>query len=97
MTLYTKTIRNHNREDDGGHCTRETSIGCDIDAFIFNEEHDADKALMTIVAAHVGGDVFVPENGGAIDVTGSPTEKAILSWGVKVDLISLLGLISLKN
>ncbi|KAJ6808296.1 calcium-transporting ATPase 8, plasma membrane-type-like [Iris pallida] len=33
-----------------------------------------------------GGNVFQPEGDGAIEVTGSPTEKAILSWGVKLGM-----------
>ncbi|KAH7690328.1 Calcium-transporting ATPase protein [Dioscorea alata] len=65
---------------------RGSSIGCDFDNCIFNEEDDTDKALMTIVAAYVGGNVFVPKIGGAIKVTGSSTEKFILSWDVKLGM-----------
>lgn len=35
-----KPYGNHDREDDGGHCTQGTSIGCNFDAYIFNEEDD---------------------------------------------------------
>ncbi|KAE9616341.1 putative calcium-transporting ATPase [Lupinus albus] len=32
------------------------------------------------------GNVFVPKDGGETEVTGSPTEKAILSWAVKLGM-----------
>lgn len=28
--------------------------------------------------------LLIFQDGGAVEITGSPTEKAILSWGVKV-------------
>ncbi|KAK9017777.1 hypothetical protein V6N11_000781 [Hibiscus sabdariffa] len=76
----------------------------------------ADKALMTVVEAHVGGrkidprdssselpdtltslliesiavnangSVFTPEGGGEVEVSGSPTEKALLNWGTKLGM-----------
>ncbi|XP_039142394.1 calcium-transporting ATPase 5, plasma membrane-type-like [Dioscorea cayenensis subsp. rotundata] len=42
--------------------------------------------LIEGIAQNTTGNVFVPEDGGAVEVTGSPTEKAILSWGVKLGM-----------
>nr|XP_019708081.2 calcium-transporting ATPase 5, plasma membrane-type [Elaeis guineensis] len=42
--------------------------------------------LIEGLAQNTTGDVFEPEDGGAIEVSGSPTEKAILSWGVKLGM-----------
>ncbi|KQJ98964.2 hypothetical protein BRADI_3g40640v3 [Brachypodium distachyon] len=42
--------------------------------------------LVEGIAQNTTGTVFVPEDGGAADVTGSPTEKAILSWGLKIGM-----------
>ncbi|KAJ0984186.1 hypothetical protein J5N97_002542 [Dioscorea zingiberensis] len=47
----------------------------------------ATNLLIEGIAQNTTGNVFVPETGGAIEVTGSPTEKAILSWGVKLGMI----------
>ncbi|KAH9624541.1 hypothetical protein KSS87_017751 [Heliosperma pusillum] len=38
------------------------------------------------VAVNTTGSVFVPKNGGEAEVSGSPTEKAILSWGVQLGM-----------
>ncbi|OMO53213.1 Cation-transporting P-type ATPase [Corchorus capsularis] len=76
----------------------------------------ADKALMTVVEAYVGGrkidppdsrseltdtqtslliegvavnangSVYTPEGGGDVEVSGSPTEKAILNWAIKLGM-----------
>ncbi|CAL5087546.1 unnamed protein product [Urochloa decumbens] len=41
------------------------------------------KALLIEgIAQNTNGTVFLPEDEGAAEVTGSPTEKAILSWGL---------------
>ncbi|XP_058068102.1 calcium-transporting ATPase 5, plasma membrane-type-like isoform X2 [Magnolia sinica] len=42
--------------------------------------------LLEGISHNTTGNVFAPENGGAEEVTGSPTEKAILSWGVKLKM-----------
>ncbi|KAM0905602.1 hypothetical protein ACQ4PT_017279 [Festuca glaucescens] len=42
--------------------------------------------LIEGIAQNTTGTVFLPEDGGAADVTGSPTEKAILSWGLKIGM-----------
>ncbi|XP_057535535.1 calcium-transporting ATPase 9, plasma membrane-type-like [Amaranthus tricolor] len=38
------------------------------------------------VALNTTGSVFVPKDGGDAEVSGSPTEKAILSWGIQVGM-----------
>ncbi|TYH70529.1 hypothetical protein ES332_D05G123700v1 [Gossypium tomentosum] len=38
------------------------------------------------VAQNSTGSVFVPKDGGNIEISGSPTEKAILSWAVKLGM-----------
>ncbi|MFS7934783.1 putative P-type Ca(2+) transporter [Helianthus anomalus] len=40
--------------------------------------------LIESVAQNTTGSVFVPEDGKGVEVSGSPTEKAILQWGVNV-------------
>ncbi|KAJ4953742.1 hypothetical protein NE237_030574 [Protea cynaroides] len=42
--------------------------------------------LIQGIAYNTTGSVFMPENGGEIEVAGSPTEKAILHWGVKLGM-----------
>ncbi|KAK4762027.1 hypothetical protein SAY87_029911 [Trapa incisa] len=39
--------------------------------------------LIEGVAQNTNGSVFMPDGGGEVEVSGSPTEKAILHWGVK--------------
>ncbi|TKY64678.1 Calcium-transporting ATPase 9 [Spatholobus suberectus] len=38
------------------------------------------------IAQNTTGNVFVPKDGGQTEVSGSPTEKAILSWAVKLGM-----------
>ncbi|XP_039004663.1 calcium-transporting ATPase 9, plasma membrane-type-like [Hibiscus syriacus] len=38
------------------------------------------------VAQNSTGNIFVPKDGGKIEISGSPTEKAILSWAVKLGM-----------
>ncbi|XP_064959075.1 calcium-transporting ATPase 5, plasma membrane-type isoform X3 [Musa acuminata AAA Group] len=42
--------------------------------------------LIEGIAHNTSGSVFEPEDGGVIEVTGSPTEKAILLWGLKLGM-----------
>ncbi|XP_011094128.1 calcium-transporting ATPase 10, plasma membrane-type isoform X2 [Sesamum indicum] len=42
--------------------------------------------LVEGVAQNTTGSVFVPEGGGALEVSGSPTEKAILQWGLNLGM-----------
>ncbi|XP_056692363.1 calcium-transporting ATPase 8, plasma membrane-type isoform X1 [Spinacia oleracea] len=44
------------------------------------------SVLVEGVAQNTTGNVFLPEGGGDIEISGSPTEKAILSWGVKLGM-----------
>ncbi|KAJ6828950.1 calcium-transporting ATPase 8, plasma membrane-type-like [Iris pallida] len=46
----------------------------------------ASSLLIEGIAQNTTGNVFHPEGDGDIEVTGSPTEKAILSWGVKLGM-----------
>ncbi|XP_023537316.1 calcium-transporting ATPase 10, plasma membrane-type-like [Cucurbita pepo subsp. pepo] len=42
--------------------------------------------LVEGIALNSNGSVYVPESGGEAEVTGSPTEKAILNWGIKLGM-----------
>ncbi|EPS66913.1 hypothetical protein M569_07863, partial [Genlisea aurea] len=42
--------------------------------------------LVEGIAKNTTGSVFVPEGGGAHEISGSPTEKAILQWGVNLGM-----------
>ncbi|XP_020409859.1 calcium-transporting ATPase 10, plasma membrane-type isoform X1 [Prunus persica] len=42
--------------------------------------------LIEGIALNTTGSVYVPETGGDIEVSGSPTEKAILQWGIKLGM-----------
>ncbi|GAV71418.1 E1-E2_ATPase domain-containing protein/Cation_ATPase_C domain-containing protein/Cation_ATPase_N domain-containing protein/Hydrolase domain-containing protein, partial [Cephalotus follicularis] len=47
---------------------------------------EVNSLLSEGIAQNTTGNVFVPKDGGEIEVSGSPTEKAILSWGVKLGM-----------
>ncbi|GMH03860.1 hypothetical protein Nepgr_005699 [Nepenthes gracilis] len=42
--------------------------------------------LIEGIAVNTTGSVFLAKDGGNVEVSGSPTEKAILSWGVKLGM-----------
>ncbi|KAF7806692.1 calcium-transporting ATPase 8, plasma membrane-type-like [Senna tora] len=42
--------------------------------------------LVEGVAQNSNGSVYVPEGGNNVEVTGSPTEKAILNWGIQLGM-----------
>ncbi|KAK1417096.1 hypothetical protein QVD17_26218 [Tagetes erecta] len=42
--------------------------------------------LIEGIAQNTTGSVFLPEGGGDVEVSGSPTEKAILQWGVNLGM-----------
>ncbi|XP_062155503.1 calcium-transporting ATPase 9, plasma membrane-type isoform X2 [Alnus glutinosa] len=42
--------------------------------------------LVEGIAQNTIGNVFVPKGGGDMEVSGSPTEKAILSWAIKLGM-----------
>ncbi|EER99121.2 calcium-transporting ATPase 5, plasma membrane-type isoform X1 [Sorghum bicolor] len=42
--------------------------------------------LIEGIAQNTTGTVFMPEDGGPVEVTGSPTEKAIISWGLMIGM-----------
>ncbi|XP_035538880.1 calcium-transporting ATPase 10, plasma membrane-type-like [Juglans regia] len=42
--------------------------------------------LIEGIAQNTNGSVYEPESGGDVEVSGSPTEKAILYWGVKLGM-----------
>ncbi|KAJ6381172.1 hypothetical protein OIU77_029958 [Salix suchowensis] len=42
--------------------------------------------LIEGIAQNTTGSVFVPEGGGDLEISGSPTEKAILGWAVKLGM-----------
>ncbi|XP_021665208.1 calcium-transporting ATPase 9, plasma membrane-type isoform X2 [Hevea brasiliensis] len=47
---------------------------------------EVNSLLCEGVAQNSTGNVFVPKDGGDVEVSGSPTEKAILSWAVKLGM-----------
>ncbi|KAK4748305.1 hypothetical protein SAY87_014891 [Trapa incisa] len=52
-----------------------------------SELHSKVSSLLFAGIAHnTQGNVFEPKNGGAVEISGSPTEKAILSWAVKLGM-----------
>ncbi|CAI0410439.1 unnamed protein product [Linum tenue] len=52
-----------------------------------SELHPEARSLLCEGVAHnTTGNVFVPKTGEDVEVTGSPTEKAILSWAVKLGM-----------
>ncbi|XP_061361513.1 calcium-transporting ATPase 8, plasma membrane-type-like [Gastrolobium bilobum] len=42
--------------------------------------------LIEGVAQNTNGSVYVPEGGNGVEVSGSPTEKAILHWGIQLGM-----------
>ncbi|KAL4384553.1 hypothetical protein GQ457_15G029500 [Hibiscus cannabinus] len=42
--------------------------------------------LIESIAVNANGSVFTPEGGGEAEVSGSPTEKALLNWGMKLGM-----------
>ncbi|KAL2932906.1 Calcium-transporting ATPase 9 plasma membrane-type [Bienertia sinuspersici] len=54
------------------------------DAAQMHKEHST--LVIEGVAVNTTGSVFVPKDGGVAEVSGSPTEKAILSWGVELGM-----------
>ncbi|KAF7078505.1 hypothetical protein CFC21_082928 [Triticum aestivum] len=42
--------------------------------------------VLEAIAQNTSGSVFEPEDGSTVEVTGSPTEKAILSWGLELHM-----------
>ncbi|KAJ9548472.1 hypothetical protein OSB04_021015 [Centaurea solstitialis] len=42
--------------------------------------------IIESVAQNTTGSVFLPEGGSEVELSGSPTEKAILQWGVKLGM-----------
>ncbi|KAH8501913.1 hypothetical protein H0E87_016618 [Populus deltoides] len=49
-------------------------------------QSEAGLLLCEGIAHNTTGNVFVPKDGGDVEITGSPTEKAILSWAVKLGM-----------
>ncbi|KAK2646232.1 hypothetical protein Ddye_021427 [Dipteronia dyeriana] len=42
--------------------------------------------LIEGIAQNSNGSVYVPEGGGDVELSGSPTEKAILNWGIQLGM-----------
>ncbi|XP_034902202.1 calcium-transporting ATPase 10, plasma membrane-type isoform X2 [Populus alba] len=42
--------------------------------------------LIECIAQNTTGSVFVPEGGGDLEISGSPTEKAIMGWAIKLGM-----------
>jgi Ca2+-transporting ATPase len=69
-----------------------------VEAYVGGEKIDYSKKsshisdilvslLVEGIAQNTTGTVFIPEDGKEIEITGSPTEKAILSWGLQLGMI----------
>ncbi|XP_044381956.1 calcium-transporting ATPase 5, plasma membrane-type isoform X7 [Triticum aestivum] len=56
---------------------------CDNTGMMFSS---VASLLVEGIAQNTAGAVFSPEDGGAAEVAGSPTEKAILSWGLEIGM-----------
>ncbi|KAH9667740.1 calcium-transporting ATPase 9 plasma membrane-type [Citrus sinensis] len=74
-----------------------TEISAVVEAFIgrkkINPPDDSSQMHSIVIsllsegiAQNTTGNVFVPKDGEAVEVSGSPTEKAILSWAVKLGM-----------
>ncbi|KAF7089112.1 hypothetical protein CFC21_092149 [Triticum aestivum] len=48
--------------------------------------HTVTSLVLEAIAQNTSGSVFEPEDGSTVEVTGSPTEKAILSWGLELHM-----------
>ncbi|KAI7751632.1 hypothetical protein M8C21_007651 [Ambrosia artemisiifolia] len=68
-----------------------------VEAYIFGKKIDPPdnkselpSGLMALliegIAQNTTGSVFLPEGGGNVEVSGSPTEKAILQWGFNLGM-----------
>ncbi|XP_065849241.1 calcium-transporting ATPase 8, plasma membrane-type-like [Euphorbia lathyris] len=62
--------------------------GKKIDSSVTKSQLSPNLASLLIegVAQNTNGSVFIPEGGGETEFSGSPTEKAILVWGVKLGM-----------
>lgn len=47
---------------------------------------EVNSLLIEGIAQNTTGSVFKPESGGYVEVAGSPTEKAILQWGINIGM-----------
>ncbi|KAL3579571.1 hypothetical protein D5086_021075 [Populus alba] len=51
-----------------------------------NLHSEVSSLLCEGIAQNTTGNVFVPKDGGDVEISGSPTEKAILSWALKLGM-----------
>ncbi|VVB16277.1 unnamed protein product [Arabis nemorensis] len=64
-----------------------------VESYAGGKKTDTEKLPATItslvvegISQNTTGSIFVPEGGGELEYSGSPTEKAILGWGVKLGM-----------
>nr|XP_023915633.1 calcium-transporting ATPase 8, plasma membrane-type-like [Quercus suber] len=68
-----------------------------VEAYVGGEKIDPSKNKLDVsselrslliegIAQNTNGSVYAPEGGGDVKVSGSPTEKAILNWGMKLGM-----------
>ncbi|KAF8035514.1 hypothetical protein BT93_C1516 [Corymbia citriodora subsp. variegata] len=68
-----------------------------LEAYVGGERMDSSNsnsqlptAMVTLltesIAQNTNGSIFTPEGGKDVEISGSPTEKAILSWGLKLGM-----------
>jgi Ca2+-transporting ATPase len=64
-----------------------------VESYAGGKKTDTEQLPATItslvvegISQNTTGSIFVPEGGGDLEYSGSPTEKAILGWGVKLGM-----------
>ncbi|CAH2069667.1 unnamed protein product [Thlaspi arvense] len=64
-----------------------------VESYAGGKKTDTEQLPATItslcvegIAQNTTGSIYVPEGGGELELSGSPTEKAILGWGLKLGM-----------
>ncbi|KAJ0246080.1 Calcium-transporting ATPase 8 [Hirschfeldia incana] len=64
-----------------------------VESYAGGKKTDSEQLPATItslcvegIAQNTTGSIYVPEGGGELEFSGSPTEKAILGWGIKLGM-----------
>lgn len=64
-----------------------------VESYAGGKKTDSEQLPATItslvvegISQNTTGSIYVPEGGGELELSGSPTEKAILGWGIKLGM-----------